>query len=288
MTFETSQNLLTVDVEDWFHILDSSAVPPLERWEELESRVAANVERILAMLDHKGVKGTFFWLGWVAQRHKSLVRACHAAGHEIASHGHDHVLAYQVGERKFLDDIVRAKAMLEDILGQSVKGFRAPGFGITEGAEWAFDVIKRAGYNYDSSVFPATRGHGGLADAQRGPHWIETQEGRLAEIPQSVVSLANRRFSLFGGGYLRLAPLPLIRWGIRRLRRSGQPLVIYIHPREVDPAQPRLALGYKRSFKCYVNLESTLPKLETLFNIGRFMRMDEYAKAFFGEDLQAA
>jgi len=255
------QAALSVDVEDWFHILDSAATPALHEWERLESRVAHNMEPLLELFEQSGVMVTLFWLGWIAERHKGLLRRCVQAGHEIASHGYAHLLAYQVGPRKFYEDIRRARLLLEDLTGARVLGFRAPGFGITERAPWAFGEIRRAGYMYDSSVFPAARGHGGLVNGRLEPHWMNTPAGPLAELPISVVQLAGQRICLFGGGYLRAAPLPLIRWGVRQLQREARPLIVYIHPRDTDPHQPRLALPLRRRVKCYANLCSTLPKL---------------------------
>ena len=274
------RNLLTVDVEDWFHILDSSAVPGMEQWDSLESRVGANVERLLAVLDEAGGRATFFWLGWVAERHPALVRACQEAGHEVASHGYGHVLAYQVGRLGFREDVLRGKAVLEDTIGHSVPGFRAAGFGITDEARWAFDVIREAGHEYDSSVFPAHRGHGGVPNAPRGPHVIQTSAGTLTEIPVSAIELLGRRFSMFGGGYLRLTPLSILRWGIDRLHDAGLPLIVYIHPREIDPDHPRLPLGFKRNFKSYVNLHTTMPKLRWLLKNYSFCTMRELVQRF--------
>jgi len=141
---------LTIDVEDWFHILDSPAVPTIENWPHLESRIERNLENLLALLDSLSVKVTFFWLGWLAERHKNLVLRCREAGHEIASHGYAHVLAYKVGTEKFRQDITQGKLILEDTTGEQVRGFRAAGFGITEKAPWAFDIIKDAGYGRNS------------------------------------------------------------------------------------------------------------------------------------------
>ncbi len=257
-------NVISIDVEDWFHILDSSAAPSIERWSSLESRIEQNIKKMLAMLDNFSVKATFFWLGWAAERHKSLVRKCHNSGHEVASHGYAHILAYKVGPDAFRQDIIRAKAILEDITGDTIRGFRAPGFGITNKAPWAFDVIKESGYQYDSSVFPASRAHGGMSDSLLGPYFIETASGHLLEIPTSVVEVFGRRVSLFGGGYLRLASKRMIKWGISRLQKAQQPLIVYVHPREIDPDHPHLSLSLIRRFKCYVRLRSTLPKLAWL------------------------
>ncbi|HUU90211.1 MAG TPA: XrtA system polysaccharide deacetylase [Phycisphaerae bacterium] len=273
-----ASGVLTVDVEDWFHILDSPATPPVDVWEEMEPRVERNTKRLLELFDATGTRATFFWLGWVAERHVALVRACQEAGHEIASHGYAHVLAYGVGPEAFRQDVMRAKGILENITGQAVPGFRVAGFSITAETEWAYDVIREAGHEYDSSVFPASRGHGGIPGAPTKPYVIETRAGPLVEIPMSVVSMLGFRFSLFGGGYLRLAQKWLIRWGINRLHAADEPLIIYVHPREVDPGHPRLPLSLKRRFKCYVNLKSTIPKLEWLCREYKFCTMHELAE----------
>lgn len=256
--------VMTVDVEDWFHILDSSATPPIEQWSALESRVERNVMRLLELFGRTATRATFFWLGWVAERHKYLVRRCADAGHEIASHGYAHLLAFRVGRDKFRRDVARAKAILEDITGRQVPGIRTAGFGITKRARWAFEEIRRAGHTYDASLFPAARAHGGMADAPAGPHTLLTTAGKLVELPASVAHFAGRAVPLFGGGYLRLAPKWLIAEGIARLSRANRPLVVYVHPREVDPRHPRLALTPRRRFKSYVNLHTTMAKLEWL------------------------
>jgi polysaccharide deacetylase family protein (PEP-CTERM system associated) len=278
---------LTIDVEDWFHILDSPVVPGIEHWPFLESRIEKNLEELLAVLDSFSVKVTFFWLGWLAERHKDLVCMCRDAGHEIASHGYAHVLAYEAGPNAFREDITLAKDILENIIGDQVRGFRAAGFGITKKAPWAFEVIKESGYQYDSSVFPASRGHGGIADSPLGPYFIETRSGHLLEVPMSIVEIFGHRTSLFGGGYLRLANKLMIKWGIGKLRTAGRPLIIYVHPREIDPAQPHLPLSLLRQFKCYVNLSSTLPKLKWLCkNYALFTMLEmveNYVRSFYLE-----
>jgi polysaccharide deacetylase family protein (PEP-CTERM system associated) len=278
---------LTIDVEDWFHILDSPAVPGIKHWTSLESRIERNLKELLTVLDDFSVKVTFFWLGWLAERHNDLVCMCRDAGHEIASHGYAHVLAYQVGPNAFREDITRAKNILENVIGDQIRGFRAPGFGITEKAPWAFEVIKESGYQYDSSVFPASRGHGGIANSPLGPYFIETLSGHLLEIPMSIVEIFGRRTSLFGGGYLRLANKLMIKWGIDKLQTAGRPLIVYIHPREIDPAQPHLPLSLLRQFKCYVNLSSTLPKLKWLCKNYSMLTMlemvENYIRSFYIE-----
>jgi len=271
------KNILTFDIEEWFHILDSTAVPPLEAWDSLEPRLELGLSKILALLDKSGVKATFFWLGWVAERYPHLVRKCHALGHEIASHGYAHLLVYQVGREKFRQDIRRGKEILEAILGEPIQGFRAPGFSITDKTPWAYDEIRQAGYTYDSSIFPTSRGHGGIPSAPLAPFAQETKYGALIEFPMSMVNIFNRRISMFGGGYFRLFPYKMIHWGISRLNRNGLPAIIYLHPRELDPDHPRLRLSLLRYFKCYVNLKTTIPKLSEVSRDFNFFTMGEAA-----------
>jgi len=273
-------NVITIDVEEWFHILDDPAVPSFDDWSGLESCLPRNIEILVAILNKYKVKATMFWLGWVAEKNPSLLRQCADAGHEIASHGYAHVLAYVAGREKFSEDIQHGKKILEDITGKEVFGFRAAGFGTTTDTPWFFDEIRAAGFIYDSSVFPAKRGHGGISDFRLEPHEINTAKGDLLEIPQSVVEVYGKRVSFFGGGYLRIAPITLIKWGIDKLHKSGRPLVVYVHPREVDPQHPRLPLKLHRRFKSYVNLRSTVPKLHWLCKNYKFQLMKDYVKQF--------
>ncbi len=259
-----ARNVLTVDVEEWYHLLEGRGVPPIEQWDDLDSRIDRNMNLILEALGEASVPATLFWLGWLAERHKGLVRKCLDMGHEIASHGYAHLMPYRIGPEAFDDDIRRGKAILEDITGRRMAGFRAPGFGIEKDAAWVFDSLRRAGFIYDASSFPAKRATGDMGGCQLDPHVIDTPSGQIWECPVSVVSFLGRRMSLFSGGYLRIAPLPLIRWGVRKLKRQGRSLIVVVHPREVDPDHPRLPLGLKRCFKCYVNLKTTMPKLRWL------------------------
>ncbi len=258
------RGVMSVDVEEWFHILNSSSAPRREAWASLESRSDANMNRLLELLHEHQVRATFFWLGWMAEKHRFLLRRCCEAGHEIASHGYNHVLPADAGPVGFREDIERARKVLEDATGRPIQGFRTAGFGVHGPTEWAFDIIKEAGYEYDSSVFPAYHSRHCLHRGQAGPYWIPTRAGRLIEIPLSAVSILGYKLFLFGGGYLRLAPQWLIQWGVRQLRKAGTPLIVYVHPREIDPQQPRLRLPALRRFRCYINLGSTAPKLTWL------------------------
>jgi len=276
MSCENAVGCLTVDVEDWFHILDDPAVPAFADWAGLVARLPQNMELLLSLFDEHKVKVTMFWLGWAAEKYPALVRRCADEGHEIASHGYGHVLAYEVGCTLFREDIRRGKKVIEDITGMPVIGFRAAGFGTRPDTPWIFEEIRDADYLYDSSVFPAKRGHGGIADFRIEPHKINTTKGDILEIPQSVVDVFGKRVSFFGGGYLRIAPVFLIKWGISKLQKTNLPLVVYVHPREVDPKHPRLPLTLNRRFKSYVNLKSTIPKLHWLCENYKFQLMKDF------------
>ena len=255
---------MTVDVEEWFNILDIPGEIPFEKWGEQENRLTGNLERLLELFRKHKVRATCFWLGYFAEKYPELVKRCAAEGHEIASHGYAHVLAFKVGRERFREDIRKGKAVLENIIQQPVLGFRAAGFSTTDDTTWTFEEIRSAGYLYDSSVFPTSRGHGGMNSSPLGPYKIQTQAGELLEIPQSMIEVFGKRISLFGGGYLRLAPYSVIRWGIRQLEKKNQPLIVYVHPREIDPDHPRLEMSAFRRFKSYINLKSTWGKLEKI------------------------
>ena len=289
-------NVLSIDVEDWFHILDDPAVPKAEHWGTLESRVERNIDKILELLHNQGVHATFFWLGWLAERNKSLLRRCYNAGHEIASHSYNHVLPWEVGAEGFKDDIARAKKILEDTIGEEVRGFRTAGFGITDHAKWAFDVIAEVGYEYDSSITPPFLGRNNTPPCKSGKCAalgrnnvpackssiciMDTQKGPLIEIPVSAFTLFGFRLGLFGGGYLRLSSMRLIHWGINKLHKARCPFIVYIHPREIDPDHPRLQLGVTRYFRSYYNLKSTMPKLRWLCENYNFITMHELVDEF--------
>jgi polysaccharide deacetylase family protein (PEP-CTERM system associated) len=270
-------NALTCELEDWFHILDSDRVPPTAEWGKLPLRAERSVETLLQLFQDHHAHATFFCLGWMAERMPHVVRKCQAAGHEIGSHGYAHIMARRTNRTLFQEDIRRAKHVLEEITGTEVIGYRSPGFSVKNDNPWFFDVVSGAGYRYDASAFPAYHGHGGYRGICPAPHVIETTNGPLVEIPASTVDVLGHKMCFFGGGYLRLSPLPVIRWGARHLRREGRPLVVYVHPREIDPDHPHLPLGPWRSFKCYNNLRTTLPKLTWLCEHYRFGTMVQLA-----------
>lgn len=273
------KNVMTVDVEDWFHLLELSTTPDLAAWDSLDSRVEANLHTLFDLFDEANVKVTCFFLGWVAERFPHLVREAQERGHEIACHGYAHRLVYAGSQRDFRDDVSQAKAILEDICGEEVVGYRAPGFSITKDTPWAFDVLAKAGFTYDSSVFPSARGHGGIVSANTWPHRIEAGGTSLVEFPITVSNFFNRKLCFFGGGYLRLFPYSLIDYMTSRVNNEGRPVLYYVHPREIDPAHPRLAMPLVRRFKSYVNLRTTLPKLRRLVQKQDFLPIRDWIAA---------
>jgi polysaccharide deacetylase family protein (PEP-CTERM system associated) len=237
----------------------------MSQWDSLPSRVERNFQKLLDILDEHNSQATCFFLGWVAERFPHLVREAVARGHEIASHGYSHVLVCHESADSFSDDVVRSRSVLQDISGQPVLGYRAPGFSVTTDTPWFFEKLMDAGYRYDSSVFPGTHGHGGLSDAPSAPYEVEAGSG-FVEFPVSVEHVAGRAVCFFGGGYLRLFPYSTIRHMAHRVLAKGRPVVFYIHPREIDSSAPRLPMSFTRRFRSYVNLGSTEPKLRNLLS----------------------
>ena len=267
------QSIISIDVEDWFNLSGTGFEPPVAQWDRLESRVERNLRALFELLAERGSTATCFIIGYFAKRFPHLVREAVAAGHEIASHSYFHRLIYDMSAEEFYQDATASRKLLEDISGKPVRGYRAPAFSVTEQTPWFFDRLAAAGYEYDSSVFPAPHQTGGLATAQFAPHRIETAAGTLTEFPITVVRVLQKPMCFFGGGYLRLFPYRLIRSMGRRALGENRPIVFYIHPREIDPDQPRLPLSRRRRFTCYVNLRSTRPKLQHIlrdFDVSSF------------------
>lgn len=235
-------------------------------WDVFESRVERNTDTILNLLDSKQFKATFFVLGWVAERNPELIRNIAAQGHEIASHGYGHELITAQTPDVFREDVRKAKRILEDLTGTPVHGYRAPSFSITAETKWALPVLVEEGYIYDSSVFPVVHDRYGMPGANPQCHQIETASGRLWELPPSTVSVGGIRVPVAGGGYFRLFPYPVLRWMLKRIEAEGQPLVVYLHPWELDPAQPRMQGPLLSRFRHYLNLKKTEERLTALLN----------------------
>jgi polysaccharide deacetylase family protein (PEP-CTERM system associated) len=267
------RHALTIDVEDWFQVSALAPHVPRAQWEQVECRIESNIARLLELLARRRARATFFTLGWIAQRYPGVVRAIVAGGHELASHGYGHQRVSELGFTEFRDDVTRAKRLLEDIGGVAVAGYRAPSFSIGRGNLWAFDVLRDAGYRYSSSVYPVQHDHYGMPDAPRVP--FVTPSG-VVEIPPSTVRRFGRSWAASGGGWFRFWPYPVSRALIRGAARElAQPAMFYLHPWEIDPAQPRVSgLGLKTRVRHYLNLHRTYARLERLLGDFRWDRMD--------------
>lgn len=267
-------NAFTVDVEDYFQV--SALAPQIDRstWDDRPCRVERNVRRLLEMLARHDARATFFTLGWIAKRYPQLIRDLVTEGHEIASHGFGHLRASEQSAAEFRHDVRHAKQLLEDIAGQAVHGYRAPSFSIGYTNPWAFDVLVEEGYRYSSSVYPVRHDHYGMPDAPRFAYRVRPQ---LLEIPLTTARVLGRNLPAGGGGYFRLAPYRLSRWALRRVNHLDQrPAIFYMHPWEIDPAQPRIAgTTLKTRFRHYVNLHRTEPRLSRLLQDFRWGRVDE-------------
>jgi len=267
-------NALTIDVEDYFQV--SAFAPHINRadWDSRECRVEHNIDRILKLLGEEQTKATFFTLGWVAERYPQMVRRIVSEGHELASHGYGHQRASDLTEAEFFHDVSHAKALLEDIGGQAVQGYRAPSFSIGTGNLWALDTLLRAGYRYSSSIYPVKHDHYGMPDAPRFAHQI--RDG-LMEVPPTTLRLFNRNLPSSGGGYFRLLPYALSRWMLQQVnQRDAESAIFYFHPWEIDPGQPRVSgIDMKTRFRHYVNIGRTEQRLTRLLKDFRWGRMDD-------------
>ena len=267
-------NALTVDVEDYFQV--SALAPHIRRaeWDRIPCRVQRNVETILELFAEAGVRATFFTLGWIAERYPALVKRIVAEGHELASHGYAHLRIHEQTEAEFSQDIRRAKALLEDVSGVEIKGYRAPSFSVGRGTLWAFDHIAEARYRYSSSVYPVRHDLYGMPDAPRFPY---RPRADLIEIPVTTAAVLKRNLPAGGGGYFRLLPYAVSRALIRRVNAvDRRPGVFYFHPWEIDHAQPRVpGTSVKTRFRHYVNLRRTEPRLRRLLRDFRWRAMDE-------------
>lgn len=264
-------NALTIDVEDYFQVNAFARHIHRDQWDHYPLRVNGNTDRILDMLDSFSIKATFFILGWVAERLPALTKEIHKRGHEIACHGYGHELVYVIGPERFRSDIRRSKMILEDQCGERLCGYRAPSYSITGKSLWALDILVEEGFSYDSSIFPVVHDTYGIPNAKRFPHTLQTGAGPLEEFPLTTLPLRlgsrEMRLPIAGGGYLRLFPVSLIEMGINMINnKEKQPAVLYFHPWEIDPGQPRIKACFKSRFRHYLNLHSTEKKLIYLFN----------------------
>ncbi len=271
-------NAFSVDVEDYFQVLNFQRRIPRSEWDGFPRRVGSNTRRILDLLDEADVRGTFFCLGWVAEREPDLIREIASRGHEIASHGYSHTPLRSLDSARLGEELRRSKLLLEECSGKAVTGFRAPSFSITRDTLWGLDVLIDEGYRYDSSVFPVRHPDYGIPGADARIHRLRAPSGReIVEFPMTVARWLGRTVPVAGGGYFRLLPFGVTRWGFAQANRSGRPGVFYLHPWEVDPGQPDLRSCTSRlgAFRHYTGLARTEPRLRRLLAAFRFAPLRE-------------
>jgi polysaccharide deacetylase family protein (PEP-CTERM system associated) len=257
--------VFSVDVEDYFHVEAFADVVKRSDWETCTSRVVANTHRILELLEAQGVTATFFVLGWVAEREPELVRDIAKGGHEVGCHSYWHRPIFHLSVDDFREDTRRAKDTIEQLIGTPVRGYRAPSFSITRKSLWAFEVLGELGFTYDSSIFPILHDVYGMPDGPRRPTTIRTAFGELAEFPMTTFSLAGaRNFPVGGGGYLRILPFWYTRWGLRAAAKDNVPFILYVHPWEFDPEQPRLQGRLRSRLRHYTNLDKMEQRIRRL------------------------
>lgn len=274
-----SRYILSVDVEDYFQVEAFTDLIRREDWQTMPRRVVANTERVLDLLAAHNQHGTFFIIGWIAERHPDLVRRIHAAGHEVACHSLLHRLIYNLTPEEFRDDTRRAKSILEDAIGASVIGYRAPSYSITQKSLWALEILAEEGFKYDSSIFPIRHDIAGIPDYPRTPNLHEFAGGKsILEFPATTLRFANMNFPVGGGGYLRIFPLRYSLWGLSKLEKEpGVFPAVYFHPWELDPEQPRIAGRLRSRLRHYTNLKKMEGKLGRVLDRFKFAR---YADVF--------
>lgn len=277
------RNALSVDVEDWFQVGAFENTINRADWEGLNRRVEANTDACLAMFAKADIKATFFTLGWVAHRHPQLIRRIVEQGHELASHGWDHARVFTLTPEQFRDDLAKTRACLEDAGGTAVTGYRAPSFSIDKRTPWAHEILAEAGYTYSSSVAPVVHDHYGWPEAPRFA-FAPIAGSDFLELPVTTAKLGGRTLAAGGGGFFRLLPYQFSRWAVRQVNAEAQSAIIYFHPWEIDPSQPRVANApLKSKLRHYTNLSVMAPKLERLIDDFAWGRVDEIVA-----DMQAA
>ena len=271
------KNILTVDVEEWFHpeALQHQFLP--ETWDAQPSRIVPLMERLLDLFDEQNARATFFVLGWVAEHHPKLVRQLVERGHEVATHSYGHRMATKLEPKTFKDDLLRSVKILQDITGQDILGFRAPTFSVTRQTFWVFDVLAEAGLKYDSSIYPIWHDRYGVPEAPRTVFEVETRSGaKIVEFPMPTLRIFGKNFPFGGGGYLRLFPLRFTTRAIRRFNKNGFPAIIYMHPWEFDAQQPKVPLGRLQSLRHYGNIKRNLSKVGYLLKTFEWTNFKTY------------
>ena len=265
-------NILTFDIEEWFHILDNGSTKTEKEWQQYESRIHANVERIFKILGDTGVKATFFCLGWIVEKYPDIIKAIVNKGYEIGTHTDTHQLIYEQNPKVFANDIEHSIKTLEDMSGKKVRCFRAPGFSVREDNRWIFDILVSFGITIDSSIFPTPRSHGGFSSYRADtPAFIQYDGIRLKEFPISYTNVFGKPFVYSGGGYFRLFPY----FWIKKWTNKSPYVMTYFHPRDFDAEQPMIKnLPLSRKFKSYVGLSGAYKKFNKLINDFEFIDID--------------
>ena len=273
-------NAFTVDVEDYFQVEAFKNNINMSSWESFECNVEKNTDLILQLLNDKNIKGTFFVLGWIAERYPDVVKSIAEQGHEVASHGMTHNLVYKQSKEVFRQETYDSKSLLQDLSQQEVMGYRAATYSITNKSLWALDILHELGFRYDSSIFPMRHDKYGIADAQPDPHILKTPENNeIIEFPISIVKTRLLNLPIAGGGYFRIFPYMYTRWGLGRINSKNKPFVFYLHPWEVDPKQPRIeGISALSRFRHYTNLNHCYHRLEKLLDDFKFTTMETVLK----------
>ena len=270
---ENKMNILTFDVEDWFHVLDNPETKDEKQWIQLESRIHQNMDRILVQLEKHNQKATFFSIGWVARKYPEILKKVDSLGHEIASHSDMHQLAYEFSREEFRQDLERSVKSIEDVVGKKVRAYRAPGFSLKQQNRWVFEELIKNGIEMDCSVFPVKRAHGGFEEfGYAEPAYIEVGGVRIKEFPINIYPLFGKNIIFSGGGYFRLTPYTLMKYFMNK----SSYVMTYLHPRDFDNEQPIIeGLSAFRKFKSYVGLKGSYDKLDKLINDYTFVDLKE-------------
>lgn len=257
-------NILSVDVEEWFHPESLQHLFPKNEWEKCEQRVNKNVNRLLELFEKRNKKATFFILGWLGERYPEMIEAIFKQGHEIASHGYGHRMITKMTPEEFEADLAKSLSIFKGITGTDVIGYRAPTFSLVKETKWAFDIMKKNGIRYDSSVYPVYHDRYGIPNAPRSKYYPLENTKDFIEFPASTIKFFGQNFPFGGGGYLRIFPLWFTRYGFNRLQKENIPGIIYVHPWEFDAEQPRLDLPLVKKWRHYYNINRNLDKLDNL------------------------
>lgn len=274
------RNAMTVDVEDYFHVAALASSIDRSTWHSMEYRAEASTHRLLDLFEARGIKATFFVLGWVARKSPPLIREIAQRGHEVASHGMSHKLVFDQTPEEFASETREAKALLEDTIGVQVRGYRASTYSITRRSLWALDILHEAGFEYDSSIFPIKHDTYGIPDAAVEPSYIKTPKGAsLIEFPMSTAPMFGVKLPVSGGGYFRLLPYWVTSMGLRKLNRTlNRPFIFYLHPWEIDPEQPRIKASRLSRFRHYTNLDRCEERLQRLLHDFKFTSVADVLK----------